>query len=169
MKTLDQLIEQLSSKVYQQSSLSVFELFPLVNAYTDEDWKTALTIENHKPKNTLLFQDEYMKMLLIHWDSFQQSSKHGHPGGGGLVKVLSGTLVESLFDSQNPDKMIGKHRLSTGNISFVHDDIAHHMVENPSRQSAISLHIYAPAIYVPGFAPVQNTLAKGQMNLRKAA
>ena len=149
--------------------MNIFEIFPLVNTYTNGDWKNNLTFENHKPKNTLLFQDEYLKAMLIQWDSFQQSSKHGHPSGGGLVKVLSGNLVESLFDAQNPDKMIGKQRLITGSISFVHDDIAHHIIENPSRQHAVSLHIYAPAIYVPGFAPANKVSINNRTSLRKAA
>ena len=169
METLEQLIKQLSAKTHNQTTLNVFEIFPLVNTYTNEDWKNALTFENHKPKNTLLFQDEHLKVILIQWDSFQQSSKHGHPAGGGLVKVLSGNLVESLFDSHNPDKMISKQRLASGSISFVHDDIAHHIVENPSRQHAVSLHIYAPAIYVPGFAPANNVSMNNTIRVRKAA
>lgn len=167
MKTLEQLIQQLTIKVQQKAKVNIFELFPLVKAYANNDWETSLLTENHKPKNTLLYHDEQLKVILIHWNSFQKSSKHGHPGGGGLLKVLSGTLIESLFDPQNTEMMTGKHRYTAGDIAFIHDDIAHHIVENPKRTSAVSLHIYSPALYVPGFAPA--TIPQQRFKLRTAA
>lgn len=156
MKTLEQLIQQLNTKVHAKDQVNIYDLFAPLQNYTQEDWKKVLRMENGQTKNTLLYLDEKLKVILIHWNSFQQSEKHGHPAGGGLIKVLSGTLVESLYDPANPNRLIGKHRYNAGNISFVHDDIAYHAVENPGRMPAVSLHIYSPTIYVPGFAPVNS-------------
>ncbi len=169
MKILEHLIQQLNSKVENNDRVNVFEFFPLLKNYSSEDWKAALEVDNGHPKTTVLFQDEQLKVILIYWDSFQKSKKHGHQNGGGLIKVLSGTVIESLFDPTDSDHMIGKQRYTAGNITFIHDDIAHHIVENPSRMPAVSLHIYSPAIYIPDFAPVNNTIPYEPLKLRTAA
>lgn len=169
MKTLEQFIQQLYGKAYNKKSLSVYEFLPLLKSYESEDWKSLLRIKNQKPQNTLLFQDDYLKVLLIQWDSFQQSKKHGHPNGGGLIKVLSGNLVESLFDTQQPDQLIGKNWLRTESISFVHDDVAQHIVENPSHEPAVSLHVYAPAIYIPGFVSASKAALRKNKRVGVAA
>lgn len=169
MKTLESLIKQLAYTVQNNNSVNIFELFAPLKSYTNEDWKEELTFENGQAKNTLLFQNEQLKVILIHWDSFQKSKKHGHPAGGGLIKVLSGNLVETLFDPTDPDHMIGKQRYGAGNISFVHDDMAHHMVENPARTPAVSLHVYAPAVYIPGFVSAERIISYQQAGLKVAA
>jgi len=147
MKQLKQLVEKITTQIQNNGIINVLELKPLFKEYAGEDWQKFLKVENGKTENTILFQDEQVKLVLIYWDAFQKSKKHGHPEGGGLIKILSGNLVETRFDPIDTDIIIGKHNYAPGNISYIHDRAAYHVVENPTNIPAVSLHVYSPGIY----------------------
>lgn len=112
--------------------------------YAGFDWETYLNTEPRKGNSTILFQNAYAKLMLIHWPPYFRSSKHGHPERGCLLKVLSGTLVEIRYDPVDTEMVTGKFRLHKGGLSFIHDSLAYHVVENPASEPAVSLHLYAP-------------------------
>lgn len=145
MELLHQLIQQVNRQTQREGAKDVRDLKSLFNDYQGKDWKEYLKME----QNTLLFQNEYFKLILIYWDAHKKSKKHGHPQGGGLIKVLSGTLLETRFDPKYTDQVIGKTYLSreSEKISYIHDSLAYHIVENPFSEAAFSLHLYATGIY----------------------
>lgn len=149
MKTIPQLIRQLKSRVQAHGLEDILDLALLFETYQDKDWQAFLS----EPKTTTLFQDEQMRLMLIYWAGFQKSKKHGHPQGGGLMKLLSGTLLETRFDPLCPEQVIGKHRYFKEDISYIHDEIAYHIVENPSPEPAVSLHLYSPGVYASKIIP----------------
>ena len=141
MKAIPQLIKHLKKALLDPDIETIQDLQPLI-ASNQLDWEGLLKKENGHPKNTVLIHDEVIKVILIHWNPKQKSSKHGHPEVGGLVKVLSGTLKETLFDPEDTDKVIGEGIYKEGNISYIHDDIAFHTIENVGDAPAVSLHVY---------------------------
>ena len=147
MKQLPRLIQAINMKVSNNGIEDVLDLRSLIESYQGSDWKDLLKMENGEPVNTVLFQNEQYKLMLICWKGFQRSKKHGHPEGGGLIKVLSGNLLETRFDPADPDRMTGKHYYSEGLVSYIHDSVAYHIVENPYMTPAVSLHLYSPGIY----------------------
>ncbi len=147
MKRLQNLIEKINNQVQNNGIVNVLELKPLFKKYTGADWEKHLKHENGQPATTVLLQNEQVKVILIYWDAFKKSKKHGHPEGGGLIKLLSGSLLETRFDPGNPETIIGEHHFSAGNMTYIHDRVAYHTVENPSDEPAISLHVYSPGIY----------------------
>jgi len=147
MKRLQQLIKKINKQIQNKGIINVLELKPLFNAYSGKDWKKHLKLNNNKPENKVLFQNEQIKLVLIYWDCFKKSKKHGHPEGGGLMKLLAGNLIETRFDPENTNTVIGKHHYSAENIAYIHDRVAYHVVENPSNEPAVSLHVYSPGIY----------------------
>ena len=147
MKHLQQLIEKIKTQVENNGIVNVLELKPLFKEYAGKDWKNQLTIKDNKPENTILIQNEQIKVVLIYWDAYKKSKKHGHPEGGGLIKLLSGNLIETRFDPENTDTVIGKQLFTAGKMTYIHDRLAYHTVENPSDEPAVSLHVYSPGIY----------------------
>ena len=91
----------------------------------------------------------------MHWYAFQKSKKHGHPDGGGLFKVLTGTLKETRFDPLDTDKVIGTYDYFKGGLAHIHNAEAYHIVENPIPYPAISLHVYMPGISAPNNCAVE--------------
>lgn len=149
MKNLNQLIEAVKAKVNADRITTVQELRSLVNQYRGNDWNDYLPNESNAPKTKILLQEEQVKMILVYWRGFQKTQKHGHPEGGGLLKVLTGSLKETRFDPQEPDRIIGTNHFFKGAVSYIHDAEAYHIVENPIPYPAVSLHIYIPGIYAP--------------------
>ncbi len=146
MKQLHELIGQLSQMVDQQEKVQIREFEKLIKDYRTNDWYDHMNFENYRPKNTTLFRNEDLKIKLLFWDSYQQSTIHGHPKVGGFVKVLAGTLIENRFDPNNIDLEIGRNFYMKGDQTFIHDEIAFHQIKNPSVIPAISLHIYCTKI-----------------------
>ena len=147
MKQLQQFIQHVKIQSRTRGIQDVMGLYPVIQAYSGNDWYDYMQFENYRPKNTILFQDESVKVMMIYWSSYKQSKKHGHPEGGGLIKVLAGTLKETRFDPQHTERIIGRHHYVKGDTSYIHDDLAYHIVQNPSMIPAISLHVYSPGIY----------------------
>ncbi|MEZ5043665.1 MAG: cysteine dioxygenase family protein [Saprospiraceae bacterium] len=167
MKTLATLIQALVTQFETQKTKNVLEVESLFTSYNNDDWRNFMTKEDGKFKNTILFQNQQFKLILIHWDGKQKSKKHGHPQGGGLIKVLSGTLSETRFDPKDKEKVIGKHYYFKGSgTSYIHDDIAYHVVENPSVTPAISLHLYAAGVDVSDTLPRQQEVNLVKVKLK---
>ncbi|MEZ4952807.1 MAG: cysteine dioxygenase family protein [Saprospiraceae bacterium] len=141
MKQLPQLIYQLKSKAQITGIDNVLEILAEFETYRGDDWKTYF--EKKEPTNVLLLLESDLKLTLIYWPAFQKSNKHKHPPGGGLMRVLSGQLQETRFDPTNPEKELGKYECPTGALTYIHDELALHVVENPNRMPAVSLHVYA--------------------------
>ena len=143
MTTLHHLITDLEAHALGNGNKDVLYLVSQFNACEGTDWKNYIT----GPGNVPIFQNEDFRLVLIYWDGHARSKKHGHPEGGCLLKVLSGTLIETRFDPFDPQRLTGKQQFFQGDVSYIHDALACHVVENPSPEPAISLHIYSPGIY----------------------
>jgi len=169
MKHLQQLIEKINNQVQNNGIINVLELKPLIKEYTGKDWKKQFEVKNGKRENAVLLQNEQVKVVLIYWDGFQKSKKHGHPEGGGLMKLLTGNLIETRFDPKNTDQIIGKHHYSTENMAYIHDRVAFHTVENPKNEPAVSLHVYSPGIFASNVIEENKDSKTIELALNKAA
>jgi len=119
--------------------LSYFEKLDLPN------WKAMLNYNNGSPETTVLYESDDLKLALIYWNGYQESSIHGHPDGGGLIKVLEGALLETRHDPVESEEVVDVQVMRMGAISYIHDMLAHHKVSNPMNSPAVSLHIYRKA------------------------
>ena len=146
MKQLKQLVEKIDMQVKNNGLINVLELQSLVKEYSGKDWQKYVKSENNIAEDCILLQNEQVKVALIYWTAYRKSKKHGHPSGGGLMKLLSGKLIETRFDTENPDIVIGKYHYTTESMAYIHDRLAYHIVENPSEEPAVSLHVSSPGI-----------------------
>lgn len=91
--------------------------------------------------------------LLLCWRSGQRSPIHDHHGSSCAVRVLEGTLVETIFD-RNTEGLVyatTSHELGEGEVCGSEDsDI--HQVSNlqPAGRDLITLHIYSPPLLTMG-------------------
>ena len=86
------------------------------------------------------------ELLLLQWNPLKYSMIHDHPGDGCYIKVVSGSIAESIYDRFTLNK-VQDSVASTGDVCYMDDNIGLHKIGNPSaRNSAITLHLYTPPI-----------------------
>lgn len=142
MKNLKQLVERISTMNLSDAA----EAEPWLRAYESNDWQSYLGDIPEGANNLFLLHNRRVRLMLIRWEGHSRSTLHGHSNRGCLLKVLSGMLLETRHDAFEPGRIIGKHQLFRGDMSFIHDAFAYHVVENPLPEPAVSLHLYAPGI-----------------------
>lgn len=149
METLDQLIRTIVSPEGRLGIADVLEAEPWMRAYSGTDWRQFLPAKSPNGNQVVLLQNSYCKLSLIYWEPNRRSAKHGHPERGCLLKILSGSLVETRYDPFDLERVIDRCELGKGAMGYVHDMLALHVVDNPYSRPAVSLHLYAPGIYTP--------------------
>ncbi|PHN01632.1 cysteine dioxygenase [Flavilitoribacter nigricans] len=169
MKSLKQTVEEIKAIVKQEGNHNVRTLASLFTAYPGTDWKQHINYENGVPVTTVLHQDKHLKMLLICWEGGQKSKKHGHPEGGGLIRVLSGTLLETRFAPDDENRMTGIYDYTArSGPAYIHDSEAFHIVENATDEPAVSLHLYSYGLTVSKYQ-LETSLEQLEQKLRSAA
>ena len=141
MHTLDEFLSDVNDFIAVNGFDDVMDLIPYFEAYAPEHWEDMTHDATGHAENATLYESDQLRLVLIHWDGRQQSSVHGHAGGGGLIKVLDGELEETRFDPEDR-QVTGRFRYHPGEITYIHDMIALHQVRNPDDTPAYSLHLY---------------------------
>ncbi|MCB0793343.1 MAG: cysteine dioxygenase family protein [Flavobacteriales bacterium] len=96
-----------------------------------------------QPKHRqVLVDNPYLKVVLIQWEAGESCAVHGHPSGGGLIKVLQGTLEESRFISAAMSRPYSVQRFQRKDTSYIEDRLGLHSITNPGDGPAVSLHAY---------------------------
>jgi len=100
-------------------------------------------------------------LIVLCWNTKQQSKIHDHSDSNCFMKMLQGELVEVRYNRVcdeaaccNSDVAIENRKLvevaqksiKTDDVCYINDNIGLHLVKNPSADiGAISLHLYCPA------------------------
>jgi hypothetical protein len=98
-------------------------------------------------RNLVATDHQNYMLLLLRWNCKKESPIHDHPCDGCYVKVLAGTIEETLYNKRSSDGIL--HTKSTlykvGELSMMNDEIGLHKIGNPSNdEDAITLHLYTP-------------------------
>lgn len=142
MQTLNELIQAVEYEIREKSIDNALDLLTSFDRYVGEDWKFYFYPLKNESRYQVLHQDDDFKLVLIYWNSYDKSKKHGHMKGGGLMRVLSGRLKETRFNAYDVDLDIGTFAYAEGDLSYIHDALAFHIVENQDEIPAVSLHLY---------------------------
>ena len=142
MKTLPQLIQKLNTEILDKGIDNALDLLSPFSKYIGQDWQQHCELKKDEFQYSLLHKNEHIKLILIYWNRFRKSKKHGHLKGGGLMKVLAGEVIETRFHPDDNEKVIGTFNYCKGDLSYIHDALAYHVVENKRQQAAVSLHLY---------------------------
>ena len=142
MKALLEQIRAFSEEVTFESLGTFVTRFPFDSLDYEADIPEA--IPGCYGRNILCL--EPFECVLIHWPEGVESAIHLHEGVYGYVVVLEGAL-DNVFYEYLPGKLVERsiEKFVTGAIIPEPDGVIHKLA-NTSRQRAITLHFYYPAI-----------------------
>ncbi|KAF5404530.1 Cysteine dioxygenase type I [Paragonimus heterotremus] len=162
--SLDQLRTELH-RIFMHELVDIDEVKQLLASLccATSDWeKYAYFDEFRYTRNLIDDGNDKFNLILLCWGEGQATGIHEHNGAHCFFKVLSGEVRETLyawpesFDKQTPvrrDQPKCPLRLKkvtdfpTDGVSYIHDKIGLHRIENPSHtKRAVSLHVYCPPI-----------------------
>lgn len=90
-------------------------------------------------------------LLVLVWTPGQGSAIHDHARAHCMVKVLQGTIEETLYKPPPPGAAgsgpLEVARVSTygrDEVSYISDSVGLHRMRNPGAEPAVTLHLYTP-------------------------
>jgi cysteine dioxygenase len=142
IKTIEDLIDTLETA----SSDRFAQIIQQISITEDSLKHFATWLDEGYTRNCLMRNDDY-EIILLCWDKGAKTAIHGHGGENCWVYQVSGTVEEirytNINDSINESERLA---LNPGRISFMHDRMGFHAIQNISNDKAMTLHIYASPI-----------------------
>ncbi len=108
-------------------------------AFGPSEW--AFVADEPEGKKVLV-DNLYLKVVLFHWAPGSQTEIHGHPEGGGLIKVLEGSVEELRYRNTDDKHLLSEHVYRTQESAYIDDSLALHSIRNPFDKAAVTLHAY---------------------------
>jgi cysteine dioxygenase len=95
-----------------------------------------------------IIDNEKFELILICWESGQITPIHNHGGEECWVKVIEGSLKETIYEIDKAGELnILKTDISRAqDVSYMIDFMGYHSLENLSNKRSMSLHLYAKPI-----------------------
>lgn len=151
------LIEQLKALLGKDKGLSSDEIdidkvrSIMENYVLDEaEWgKYALHDETRNyTRNGVIDINGNANLLILVWSPNKSSAIHDHANAHCCMKVIKGSLKESLYDvpSEEGHQLIPRQEtiLQRNEVGYIADTIGLHKISNPLDDYAVSLHLYTP-------------------------
>lgn len=97
-------------------------------------------------RNCLMRSDAY-EIILLCWDQGAKTAIHGHGGENCWVYQVDGSVEEIRYESFKESMQETQRRMLTpSKLTYMHDRMGFHAIQNVSGQRAMTLHIYASPI-----------------------
>lgn len=147
-------INELGIKISQnmKDGCKLYELCNLLRNYNGTDWKKYEKFCDIKYKKNVVFSDDQIDIVVIGWNSKQQSGIHDHPENGCLLKILNGQLTEKIYIMKNDTFCLNQIKsVDSGQISYAQGKNGLHNISNDTDSKVTSLHIYCPPKYIPKY------------------
>jgi len=151
---MDKLIKDIG-EVFKDDEINTEDIRRILSNYKSNplDWKKYAHFDAHKYTRNLVDEGNgKYNMLILCWGPGMASSIHDHTNSHCFVKVLDGSLTETLYDWPNEgekDVPLNKKKESTygvNEVTYMSDEIGLHRMENPSHSDGcVTLHLYIPA------------------------
>lgn len=156
-KTLDDLVSSLHRELAGDTA-DVKRVKWLMESYKacPEDYAQYVKWDPHRYTRTLVDRGNgKFNLIVLCWGEAQGSCIHAHSDSHCFMKILDGSLRESVFDWPEADRSCGdqstlqvreSNDYCKGECAYINDSMGIHRVENASHtRKAISLHLYSPA------------------------
>lgn len=132
--------------------IDVNELMDRIEQYKscEDDWKKYAFVDDQVgyTRNGVDDVNHKANLLILCWNPGKGSKVHDHANAHCIVKMLKGTLRETLYampsDSSHELEVTKVSEYSTNQVSYMSDNIGLHRMENPGDEVAVSLHLYTP-------------------------
>ena len=120
---------------------------------TPQDLGDAIHVDAGAYVRTLVFENEFVEVLVMAWLPGQRSPIHDHKGSGCAVKVVAGRAVERYY-RPGPEGLVvktGERSHSPGEVTASFDADIHSLgnaVEGPAgaQSTLVTLHVYSPPL-----------------------
>lgn len=111
------------------------------------DWREWVFFETERYTRNLVHRCGDYELLLLCWGAGQSSPIHDHAGQQCWMAVLDGTVEEVHYRAGEGELAVGAvRRFETGQVAFIQDEIALHLVRATPEMPAVSLHLYSNPI-----------------------
>jgi cysteine dioxygenase len=145
---MDKLIQQINSNFNQDIKLD--KMREILENYTCDDWIKYVNFQTETYNKNIVYLNDNFKIIVISWKNGQESPIHDHPNNGCLMKVISGSLIETKFIKNDNDNSLHKSKvtiINTNEISYIEGNKILHKIN--TCEDSVSIHIYSPSNYVP--------------------
>lgn len=126
-------------------------------ARTEDDWRRFAHFHPDVYTRNLVARTDHFEMLVLCWSPGQTSPIHDHAGQHCWMGVLDGIVEEVQYGMPGaPGASVVRGPLvegacrayARGQVAYIHDDIAVHLVRCGPTGGGTSLHLYARPIDV---------------------
>ena len=120
---------------------------------TYDDFAPFVRFSDQCYTRNLVRAGQHYNVLVLCWKNGQRSPIHDHKGSSCVLRVLRGTMTETLFEFTHHGlvKACSSHDSEPGSVAGQEDDDLH-QVSNLQDGDAdlVTLHIYSPPLKVMG-------------------
>jgi cysteine dioxygenase len=158
------LVKSLSDVLGPSSGINSADVNPqdlinLMSIYTsnETEWKEyALSDPSRNYTRNLVDKGNgKSNLLILVWNPGQGSPIHDHADAHCVMKILKGSLTETLYNmpvdvkgesgTRTPPRVVKETTYRRNEVTYISDDIGLHKISNPSMgEPAVSLHLYTP-------------------------
>jgi len=153
IETLNDLIEALH-KIFDHDVVNIEHVKAVLTAYRSnpKDWKKFAKFDrNRYTRNLIDVGNGKFNLMALCWSEGQGSSIHDHSDAHCFVKVLDGTLSETMFawpsesDASNEMRVTREADYEKNGVAYINDSMGLHRMENKSHtDTTVTLHLYSP-------------------------
>ena len=142
IKSLEQLINHFEDEPPSRRAKILDEAqIPIGDFMKYASWK-----EDCYTRNCIARTEEF-EFILICWDLNASTPIHGHDDKDCWMYQIEGELKEKVLkETEHGFELMSENRLTVSTVSFMHDTMGYHTLNNSGAKRAMSLHIYAAPI-----------------------
>ena len=148
---INDLLKLLNSKITRNHKQTITDCIYDIENYKDTDWKKHKSFfinssnsydKSKKYYKNIIYQNDSFELILIKWEKGAQTSIHGHPDNGCILKLLEGKLKEEKYNKFNKYK---SSELGINSVGYMHNNLGTHKII--ALEESYSLHLYSPPKY----------------------
>lgn len=142
IKTIEELINEFDNADFAEQK----SVLKRIDIPVEEFQEYASWEDGSYTRNCIARKDGF-EFILLCWAKDVGSSIHGHDGQHCWVYQVCGTVNEKRFDFTNGAfEETNNVNLDKGAITYMHDRMGYHSIQNVSGKGAMTLHVYANPI-----------------------
>jgi len=168
-RPMDRLVRDLKTAFDQHGKGEIIREMLETYASTHDDWKDYAHFCPHHYSRNLVEKNDKYELIVICWGENHVSPIHNHEGQRCWMGVLEGQLQETYFifkDTQGtrgtgPLEQTETNVLPHGDVGYITDDIALHVIRPANSKRAVSLHLYSyPISECNVYCPSSGTITR---------
>ena len=116
----------------------------IIDNYIGRDWKNYEKLQNTNYNKQKIYANNFFEIYILTWGPGQYSRIFDHQINGCWVKILKGSLQESIYNL-DMKPLLTRNLCPKNNALFMYNDSGYHMLENKTNTITTSLHVYSPS------------------------